>query len=185
MKERTSVMEVFFLSQFTTSNELFTKRILQSFSTDEHLYQKQKRKTIMKNLRLIISLIAIVFLNQAQAQSCQAALNITQGTAPGEYIFTDNSTNAVYGNLSIYGSTQSNYQLTSTNPSVSHTFQANGLYLYMYAIYDNGTCSDTLFDTLSVTSLPPCNVQAVITFSNGSNPGEFILTDNSTKGESP
>ncbi len=121
-----------------------------------------------------------VISNMPVPCTTSAGLTITPGTSNGQYIFTDNSTNSVYGNLSIYGAIQSNYQLTSATPSISHTFASNGGYPYMYSVYDNGTCSDTIFDTLWVNTIPPCNVQALITVSNGSNPGEFIFTNNST-----
>lgn len=116
--------------------------------------------------------------------SCQAGIAASPMTwvSAGTFYLLDQSTNNSIGTFNCAGASPSTVVFDPWNGVVSTTieFMANGSYPYTYVTYDSiSNCSDTVSGVIYVSSIP-CNTQAGLIITPGSNAGEYTITDNST-----
>ncbi len=110
----------------------------------------------------------------------QASVSVAAGAGLGDYVITDNSTGGASISYFSPGNGQSAIQLLP-NTSITVNYPGNGTYWYEYLVIDTtGICTDTLFAPITVTGYPlPCTTQAGLIITQGTNVGEFTITDNS------
>jgi len=93
----------------------------------------------------------------------------------GNYTFTNTSTGSTWSNWN-FGNGSSN----SNSTTVTNTYTTNGTYTVYLTIGDsNNNCMDTLYQTITVNSVTPCNVTAGFTFVDNGN-GNYTFTNTST-----
>ncbi|MFK7784280.1 MAG: PKD domain-containing protein [Crocinitomicaceae bacterium] len=124
---------------------------------------------------------AIVVSGYPLPCTIQASLNVTQGAVSGEFTISDNSTNAASGMF--YSTNASGTINLSQGGSAAITYASNGWHSYTYIAVDStGNCSDTLTDSLYVIGVS-CGSFAGLIITPGANPGEYVLTDDSSFGD--
>ncbi|MBL4670036.1 MAG: PKD domain-containing protein, partial [Flavobacteriales bacterium] len=113
------------------------------------------------------------------ANSCSINANFAYvDNGNGNYTFTNTSTGHNFSSWS-FGNGGSN----SNSTTVNNAYLTNGTYAVVLQIGDsNGICSDTAYQTITVTSVTPCSVSANFTYIDNGN-GSFTFTSSSTGGQ--
>jgi PKD repeat protein len=134
----------------------------------------------------ISGLITVTGLSTIQPCTINAAIYPLLTSTPGVFELHNYS---IGGNYSYFegGFGQTiNVLPNNTIPTIS--YPSDGIYNYTYVVIDtNSNCSDTMYGSITVTGMNspgPCNLQAGLTISSGSNPGEYFFTDISNGGSS-
>ncbi|NVK64422.1 MAG: PKD domain-containing protein [Flavobacteriales bacterium] len=116
--------------------------------------------------------------------NCQANLSASSMTwlSPGTFYLLDQSLNNSVGVFNCPGATPSTVVFEPWNGVISDTieFPANGSsYPYTYVTYDSiSGCTDSISGVITVVEYP-CTTQAGLIVTEGTNVGEFTITDNS------
>ncbi|HXB42316.1 MAG TPA: PKD domain-containing protein [Bacteroidia bacterium] len=130
-------------------------------------------KTTTKIISAVMLCLGLSTISMAQ---CNAGFTYTVGTA-GQVNFTDASTGTTGGTVYYWNFGDNTY---SQVHSPSHTFPYNGTYHVTLQIDSaiNG-CNSIITNTIVISNTINCNVQAVFTYTVGSN-GQVSFTDAST-----
>jgi len=120
----------------------------------------------------LLSLVTIIGITNVYAQCTASFTSVDNGN--GNYTFTNTST----GNNSLIWSLGNGQWAYS--PVVNHTYTSNGTFNITLITHDTlSFCADTAYQSITITSIPPCTVTAGFTYIDNGN-GNVSFTNTST-----